>query len=47
MLPRPLSRRGFTLIEIIVVCLMIGILASFAVTLALDGKAAFIVAKRY
>ena len=31
MLPRPLSRRGFTLIEIIVVCLMIGILASFAV----------------
>ena len=28
---RPLSRRGFTLVEMIVTCLMIGILASFAI----------------
>lgn len=31
MLPRALRRRGFTLIELIVTCLLIGILASFAI----------------
>lgn len=31
MMPRPLCRRGFTLVEMIVTCLMVGILASFAI----------------
>lgn len=31
MTPRLLARRGFTLVELIVTCLMIGILASFAI----------------